>query len=74
MLLPMLQMNANWFLNLTPSLKDHNYWCKNKIKAQIQIKPTLSPKIRIAMANDKSVSTNVQISDPQDSMVQEAIT
>ena len=33
---------------------------------QNHIKLTLSPKIRIAMANNKPVSTNVQSSDLQD--------
>ena len=44
---------------------------------QVQIKLTLNPKIRIAMTNDKSVSTNFQSSessDLQDDMTQEAIT
>ena len=44
--------------------------------SQIQIKITLSPKIRIAVTNDKFVSTNVQSSessDLQDDMTQEAI-
>ena len=40
----------------------------NKLKAQIQIKPTVSAKIRIDMANDKFASTNVQSSDLQDDM------
>lgn len=35
---------------------------------QIHIKLTLSQKIRIAMANKKAVSTNVQNSDLQDDM------
>ena len=47
---------------------------KNKIKDEIHIKPTLSPKIRFAMSNDKSAPTNVQSSDLQDDMAPESIT
>ena len=45
--------------------------------SQIHIKITLNPKIRIAMTNDKSVSTNFkssESSDLLDDMTQEAIT
>ena len=78
---PALQMKANWFHNLSQSLKDYKQWLKNKVKAQ-EIQNYLEqantyPKIRISMTNDKSASTNVQGSESshlQDDMTQEAFT
>ena len=54
--------------------KEGIYYVYILLVPQIHIKLTLSPKIRIAMANNKVVSTNVQSSDLQDDTAQVTIT
>ena len=46
--------------------KEGIYYVYILLVPQIHIKLTLYPKIRIAMANNKAVSTNVQSNDLQD--------
>ena len=54
--------------------KEGIYYVYILLVPQIHIKLTLCPKIRIAMANNKAVSTNVQSNDLQDDTAQETIT